>query len=299
MTPCLQKSLHERALQTGPGGQSTPAVTPDHGHREELAISGMQTLHLQHHHSSSHRVKARASYVDETLFGSPAGTRPTLPDFDPPWVQNSNRTRGVGRGTSKASLAKGDCCKNTLSRGSTPTLTPRKKNKYRLISHTPSYCDESLFGFRQERANGEVSQMATGDAARLQALFWTPPATPKGGHSPRLRETPMRAVHPTEPSQTETRVTASSGKLSENGLDAVHPPRRERSTSLTHLNIPSKSHYPATCAHHTSGPQHPRPSTSGMTFQSRVTPRARSGSISVPSVTQQGGVPPKPKPPWK
>lgn len=255
----------------------------------------MQTLHLQHRCSNSHRVKARASYVDETLFGSPAGTRPTLPDFDPPWVQ---RTRGVGRGRpSKASLAQGDSCESTLSRRSTLTLTPRRMNKYRLISHTPSYCDESLFGFRQEGANSEVSPMATGDAAKLQALFWTPPATPRGGHSPCPKETPLRAVHPAQPSQTEPRVTASSRKLSENGFDAASPLRRGRSNSLTHLNVPSNSPHLASCVPHTRGPQHPRP---GVTFQSpRATPRAHSGSRSVSSVPQRGGVPPKPKPPWK
>ncbi|KAL6035456.1 hypothetical protein STEG23_005658 [Scotinomys teguina] len=72
----------------------------------ELAHGGMQALHLQHRSPSSYRVKARASYVDETLFGSPTGTRPAPPDFDPPWVQNCNGSRGVGPGTPKDSLVK-------------------------------------------------------------------------------------------------------------------------------------------------------------------------------------------------
>uniref|UniRef100_D3Z228 RBPJ-interacting and tubulin-associated protein 1 n=1 Tax=Mus musculus TaxID=10090 RepID=D3Z228_MOUSE len=90
----------------------------------------MKALHLQHRSPTSYRVKARASYVDETLFGSPARTRPAQPDFDPPWVQNCNRSRGVGPGPPKGSLAKRDC-ESPSSRGSTPNLTPRKKNKYR------------------------------------------------------------------------------------------------------------------------------------------------------------------------
>lgn len=110
----------------------------------ELAISGMQTLHVQHRGRSGYRVKVRPSYVDETLFGSPAGTRPVPPDFDPPWMKKANRSRGVGTGVSQALGANGSC-ESTSSSGSTPTLTPRK-NKYRLIRQTPSYCHESLFG---------------------------------------------------------------------------------------------------------------------------------------------------------
>lgn len=30
--------------------------------------------------------RARASFVDESLFGSPAGARPAPPDFAPPWA---------------------------------------------------------------------------------------------------------------------------------------------------------------------------------------------------------------------
>lgn len=97
----------------------------------ELAISGMQTLHFPHRRGGC-RVKAKASYVDETLFGSPVGTRPPPPDFDPPWVQKTDRTRGGDTRASppQASVSKGSC-EATPSRGSTPTLTPKKKNKYR------------------------------------------------------------------------------------------------------------------------------------------------------------------------
>lgn len=96
----------------------------------ELTITGMQSLHRQHRCRGGYRVKAKASYVDETLFGSPVGTRPTLPDFDPPWVEKANRTKGVGTESSRASGANRNF-ETASSRGSTPTLTPRKKNKYR------------------------------------------------------------------------------------------------------------------------------------------------------------------------
>ncbi|XP_053443872.1 RBPJ-interacting and tubulin-associated protein 1 [Nycticebus coucang] len=264
----------------------------------ELAINGMQTLHLQHRCRGGCRVKARASYVDETLFGSPAGTRAAPPDFDPPWVEKANRTRGAGTGTSKALGAK-ENGETSVSRGSTPTLTPRKKNKYRLISHTPSYCDESLFGFRSEGASRKAPWMTKGDAAKLHALFWTPPATPRGNHSPRSRETSLQAVHPAGPSKAEPRVLVDSRKLSVDGLDSAHPLRQGRSPSLTHLNVPSTGH-PATTAPHTNGPQDPRPSMSGVTLQSPLlTPRARSVSVSVSSTHRQGAATQKPKPPWK
>ncbi|XP_036027921.1 RBPJ-interacting and tubulin-associated protein 1 [Onychomys torridus] len=259
----------------------------------------MQALHLQHRSPSSYRVKARASYVDETLFGSPAGTRRTPPpDFDPPWVQNCNGSRGVGPGTRKVSLVKRDC-ESTPSRGSTPNLTPRKKNKYRLIGHTPSYCDESLFGSRPPCTNKEGSRTAIGDATKLQTLFWTPPATPRGGHSPRPRETPLRAIHPDGPSRTASSVVTGSQKTSQEGLDAPRSLGRRRSHSLTHLSVPSMGH-PASNVPQTNGPWSPRPSTSGMTIQSPLaTPKARSGSVSGPAAPRRGAGSPKPKPPWK
>lgn len=141
--------------------------------------------------------------------------------------------------------------------------------------------------------------MAKGDAAKLHALFWTPPATPRGSHSPRPRETPVRAIHPATPSKTERRVVADSRRLSVDGLDSPRPPRRERSYSLTHLNVPSTSH-PPTSTPCTNGPRDPRPSPSGVTFQSPlVTPRAHSVSVSVPVTPRRGGAIQKPKPPWK
>ncbi|EGW13864.1 RBPJ-interacting and tubulin-associated protein 1 [Cricetulus griseus] len=258
----------------------------------------MQALHLQHRTPSSCRVKARASYVDETLFGSPTGTRPTPPDFDPPWVRNCNRSRGVGPGPPKVSPVKRDC-ESTPSRGSIPNLTPRKKNKYRLIGHTPSFCDESLFGSRPQGLSKEGSRTAVGDAAKLWTLFWTPPATPRGGHSPHPRETPLRAIHPVGPTRTEPSMTRGSQKTPQEGLDAPHSLEQRRSHSVTHLSVPSMGHLDASVPQ-TNGPWSPRPSTSRMTVQSPlVTSKAQSGSVSGPAALQRGTGPLKPKPPWK
>lgn len=263
----------------------------------EQAISGMQTLHRQHRCRRGYQVKARASYVDETLFGSPSGTRPPPPDFDPPWVEKAGGAKGVGTEAPRASGARGSC-ETTSSRVSTPTLTPRKKNKYRLISHTPSYCDESLFGSRPVGACWEAPWMVKGGASKLHTLLWTPPATPRG-HPPHPRETPERAVHPSAPTKTGPREGSEAEKASTGGLDSPRSPRRERAHSLAHLSAPSTGR-PPTGGPHTRGPRDPRPSPSGVTFRSPlVTPRARSVSASVPATSQRGGAAPKPKPPWK
>lgn len=281
----------------GSAGLLSPGVTGSMKTPVELAISGMQTLHRQHRCRGGYRVKARASYVDETLFGSPSGTRPTPPDFDPPWVEKANRTKGVGREATRASGANGSC-ETTPSRGSTPTLTPRKKNKYRLISHTPSYCDESLFGSRPVGTRWEAPWMVKGGASKLHTLFWTPPATPRD-HPSHPRETPERTIHPSAPMKTEPREGSEAEKVCKGGLDSPRSLRRERAHSLTHLNAPSTGR-PLTHGPHTSGPRDPRPSPSGVTFRSPlVTPRAQLVSASVPVTSRRGGATPRPKPPWK
>lgn len=169
----------------------------------------------------------------------------------------------------------------------------------RLISHTPSYCDELLFGFQPEGVSREPPLMAKGDVAKLHTLFWTPPATPRGSHSPCPRETPLRAIRPAGPSKTEPRVAVDSWKLSVDGLDSPHPLRQGRSHSLTHLNSPTTGLTP-TSAHHVNGPRDAKPSLSGVTFRSPlVTSRACSISVSVPATPRQGGATQKPKPPWK
>ncbi|KAM4827362.1 RBPJ-interacting and tubulin-associated protein 1 isoform 1-T1 [Thomomys bottae] len=246
----------------------------------------MQNLHR----CPGYRVKVRESYVDETLFGSPASTRPAPPDFDPPWVQKTNRTRGSGSGASRTSAALGSS-EVTPCKGSTPILTPRKNNKYRLIRHTPTFCDESLFGHQPGGACHDTSRMTKGDPAKLHALYWTPPATPRISHSPRPRDSPLRAVHPASTSKTEPGV-AHSQKSSLGGLGAPCPVGQGRSHSVTHLSGPSTLQ--------TNGLLDPRPSTAGGTFQRpALTPRARSASISVPGPSQPRGATPKPKPPWR
>ena len=89
-----------------------------------------------------YQTKVRPSYVEETLFAAPQAPGPHHQTLTPPGGRRPTEPEGWGRGVSQASGANGSC-EPTSSRGSTPTLTPRK-NKYRLTSQTPSYCGESL-----------------------------------------------------------------------------------------------------------------------------------------------------------
>ncbi|XP_033924196.1 RBPJ-interacting and tubulin-associated protein 1 [Melopsittacus undulatus] len=105
------------------------------------------------------RRRPRASFVDESLFGSPAAARPPPPAFPPPWA-------------------------------GAPRPGPRPSGQRRLRGHTPSFCDESLFG--PARA---APRMTKEDVAKLQALLWSPPPAPctQPGPSRCCRSTPGRA----------------------------------------------------------------------------------------------------------
>ncbi|KAK1159919.1 RBPJ-interacting and tubulin-associated protein 1-like [Acipenser oxyrinchus oxyrinchus] len=53
--------------------------------------------------------------------------------------------------------------------------TLRKKNKYRLKSHTPTYCDESLFGSPEEAPAWKSPWTKKDDIHKSRPLLWTPP----------------------------------------------------------------------------------------------------------------------------
>ncbi|XP_062487161.1 RBPJ-interacting and tubulin-associated protein 1 [Pezoporus occidentalis] len=105
--------------------------------------------------------RPRASFVDESLFGSPAASRPPPPAFAPPWAD------AAGAGS-------------------------RPSGQRRLRGHAPSFCDESLFG--PARA---APRMTKEDVAKLQALLWSPPPAPRAqpGLSRCCRGSPVRAAH--------------------------------------------------------------------------------------------------------
>ncbi|KAM6112020.1 RBPJ-interacting and tubulin-associated protein 1 [Pterocles gutturalis] len=122
--------------------------------------------------------RARASFVDESLFGSPAGARPAPPGFAPPWAAAPAAAPGTGGGSHPSS-------------------------KCRLRGHAPSFCDETLFGAKPWAA----PRLRKEDVAKLHSLLWSPPPAPRdqpgvsprsrdSAVSPRSRDTPLRAVHP-------------------------------------------------------------------------------------------------------
>ncbi|NXO00827.1 RITA1 protein, partial [Rhinopomastus cyanomelas] len=141
--------------------------------------------------------RARASFVEESLFGSPAGVRSAPPSFDPPW-------------TAKAAA---------------PGSGPRPGGRCRLRSHAPSFCDEALFGARHRRL----------DVARLQPLLWSPPPAPRARETP-LRalhgHDPALPVVAGSQRGSEGESCADSDSCSQ-GWGA---PGRGRSQSLSRLN---------------------------------------------------------------
>ncbi|XP_051489590.1 RBPJ-interacting and tubulin-associated protein 1 isoform X1 [Apus apus] len=100
--------------------------------------------------------RARASFVDESLFGSPGGARPPPPAFPPPWA-----------------VAPAGC-------------GPRPGSKSRMTSPAPSFCDESLFGAAGPARGGKE------DVSKLQPLLWSPPPAPRD----RPSGTPRGAAEP-------------------------------------------------------------------------------------------------------
>ncbi|XP_058707762.1 RBPJ-interacting and tubulin-associated protein 1 [Poecile atricapillus] len=116
------------------------------------------------------RRRVRPSFVDESLFGRPAGARPPPPAFPPPWAAPAVPSAG----------------------GSRPGSQCRSR------SHAPSFCDESLFGAKPQGAAWAAPRMRKEDVAKLHSLLWSPPPAPRNqpGLSPHCRGTPLRAVHP-------------------------------------------------------------------------------------------------------
>ncbi|XP_061226903.1 RBPJ-interacting and tubulin-associated protein 1 [Neopsephotus bourkii] len=108
------------------------------------------------------RRRPRASFVDESLFGTPAGARPPPPAFPPPWAD-------------------------------APGTGSRPSGQRRLRGHTPSFCDESLFG-----PTHAAPRMTKEDVAKLQPLLWSPPPAPRAqpGLSRCCRGSPVSAAPP-------------------------------------------------------------------------------------------------------
>ncbi|XP_054852994.1 RBPJ-interacting and tubulin-associated protein 1 [Eublepharis macularius] len=166
----------------------------------DMAVTGIQALQLHRRGRNSYR--AKPSYVDETLFGSHAGHQTMVMQFDPPWVE---KEPGSGRPLLWSPAATRWEDNGGPSKAPAPLSTPRKKNKYRLKSRTPSYCDETLFGTKSGGQDGAIPWMKE-DAAKLHPLLWTPPTASRNHSnlSSRQKEKPLRAVHREMPRSQET-----------------------------------------------------------------------------------------------
>ncbi|NWS54561.1 RITA1 protein, partial [Chunga burmeisteri] len=235
--------------------------------------------------------RARASFVDESLFGSPAGARPAPPGFAPPWAAAASPPPPPPPPP--------------------PGGGPRPRSKCRLRSHTPSFCDESLFGAKPKGPAWAAPWMRKEDVAKLHPLLWSPPPAPRNqpSLSPRRRETPLRAVHPQAPASPATAGFGGGRK----GESCVweHPegdscsrdrgaPGRGRSQSLSRLNTPSDGLRLASDNLKTEKRKNQSPPTAPATPQGPLM-RGRSKSVSGPSLARNskavGGC--KPRPPWK
>ncbi|XP_027719405.1 RBPJ-interacting and tubulin-associated protein 1 [Vombatus ursinus] len=266
----------------------------------ELTINGIQALQLQHKGRGGYRLKSSTSFVDETLFGRPAGARPAPPEFDPPWAEKARSGKAVTLTPNSENAKWNQYSDPAKSSSSTPLQTPRKKNKYRLIRRTPSYCDETLFGSREEGPTWEAPWMKKEDAAKLRPLLWSPPSVPWASRSPHPKETPLRAIHPVASSEPKSRNKSDIWQRPLEGLDSPGSLKKGRSHSLNHLNASPGGHSLVTSPPHQRGQQQAWAQTAAVTFRSPlVTPRAHSISLSEPATPRKYPATPKPKPPWK
>ncbi|XP_007442075.1 RBPJ-interacting and tubulin-associated protein 1 [Python bivittatus] len=231
------------------------------------------------------RIKATASYVDESLFGSHRKCQPAGPEFEPPW--RDGKTRGQRPLLWSPETTRVD---SSPLNSPPPASTPRKRNKYRLKSHTPSYCDETLFGSKSGGQEWAASWAAREDVAKLRPLLWTPPSAP--------RDPPALFHHPKEIpfSQGKDRLEAnhgvgtSLGKQPENYSDTVtHGMGRPRSQSLTRLGHTSDRFHPAR-----SIKQQDQRTLSG-SLSALPTPRSKG----LPVLSARPKSSRKEKPPWK
>ncbi|KAF1598852.1 RBPJ-interacting and tubulin-associated protein 1, partial [Eudyptes moseleyi] len=181
----------------------------------------------------------------------------------------------------------------------------------RLRSHTPSYCDESLFGAKPEGPAWAAPRMRKEDVAKLHPLLWSPPPVPRNqpSLSPSSRETPLRAIHPRAPASPATAGFEVGGKdksclwkrpESDLGSEGRGAPSRGRSQSLSRLNTSSDRLRLASGHPRTERCKHQSPPTAPATPRGPLM-RGRSKSTSRPSLAMNskavGGC--KPRLPWK
>ncbi|NXS69820.1 RITA1 protein, partial [Pandion haliaetus] len=177
----------------------------------------------------------------------------------------------------------------------------------RLRSHTPSFCDESLFGARPEGPAWAAPWMRKEDVAKLRPLLWSPAPAPRNQSSlcPHSREMPLRAIHPRTPASLATAGFEAGRKdescvwkcpESDSCSEVRGAPRRGRSPSLSRLTTPSDGFRLASDTLKTERCKNQSPATPRGPLM-----RGRSKSVSGPPLARSsvaaGGC--KPRPPWK
>ncbi|XP_053136345.1 RBPJ-interacting and tubulin-associated protein 1 [Hemicordylus capensis] len=272
----------------------------------ELAASGLQAPQLQRGGRAGYRLRAKPSYVDEALFGGSrqAGRRQAAARvaFAPPWADEKARPLLP---SSEAAQRDGGC----LASPAPSAGTPRKPHKYRLKSHTPSYCDETLFGPKPGGQEWPAPWMEEA-VAKLRPLLWTPPSAPRDRPdlSSHPKETLVRAPRREMPSSpgtesfgTQHREERSSWRRPEGDSDldkqAVllgQPP----SQSLT--RIYSGSDWPQTAPHKLGASRQPGCSLPAASAKPLSKPWSKGVPVS-PSASRLSKATSlcKPRPPWK
>ncbi|XP_078277853.1 RBPJ-interacting and tubulin-associated protein 1-like [Rhinoraja longicauda] len=212
----------------------------------DTAITAIQACRASHKGRSRYKVGAKTSYVDETLFGCSSKVQISMDEFDPPWVSASPATtqRPLLWSPSTQTRPNGDVTQVPipLKSGRTPI-----KNKYRLKSCKPSYCDESLFGPRQDDASWEAPWTAKDDKIKIRPLLWSP--TPRKISPSAFRSTsnqlpsdgrnPVKPLYPTTRESSADFITEYKGKTDywrrpdSNNASPINTPVRRRSQSLT------------------------------------------------------------------
>ncbi|XP_041058255.1 RBPJ-interacting and tubulin-associated protein 1-like isoform X1 [Carcharodon carcharias] len=219
----------------------------------DLAVTDLQPSHVRHKGCSRYRVRAKTSYVDETLFGHSNGLQRSVAEFEPPWGSTSQTGSQQPLLWSPSSQIR-PSANGKIGPVPTPSKcggTPIKKNKYRLKCRMPSYCDESLFGSKQEDPGWEAPWTAEEDKIKIRPLLWTPSVHKISSNEFCSEFSPAKG-NPVKPPYavtkesstdfiTEYRDKADYWKRPNSDSDSVNDtPIRERSQSLTRMHNSKK-----------------------------------------------------------
>lgn len=94
----------------------------------EPSVSGIQPFQVHRKGRGSYRVKAKASYVDELLFGSHTDCQSKITEFDPPWVDKKASPQKPLLWSPEVAPWK---LGNKPMQVPVPSGTPRRQTKYR------------------------------------------------------------------------------------------------------------------------------------------------------------------------